>query len=573
MGVPEKIGRYEIIDELGHGAMGSVYRAKDPAMGRVVAVKTILASALDSEQGSEFRQRFYREARAAGALAHPGIVPVFDVGEFEGVPYLVMEFVQGRTLADQMKRGERASLDRVCEIGQKVAEALGYAHRHGVVHRDIKPENILLTSREVYGEERPKITDFGVAKLGGGEFTTTGQFLGTPAFMPPEQFTGEPIDGRTDLFSLGVILYWMATGEKPFAGETMTSVSYKIVHTDPIPPGKLNPAIPARMESVIMQCLAKSPANRYQTGEELALALESLRSNTRATGMHTVAPVAVFTEGAADETLDSARSLLRGSVVAAAPVATAQPFAPVPAAFAAKKSNAPLVAALVLAAAAAAGGYLWLHRAHPAPQAATSAPAAATQPATPPSTPATPTPSTTVIPPVIVPAAPVSAGASQKKPATAPPVATAKPQAGQVAKVPALPTPPVPAQASPVAAVAFDPKKLDPKQSARLKFGLDHFPQNMSLTVEMDGKLFFKGPVANKAGYDNLYAPAGVHEFRVTISSAGVQKISNIVSANFVAKKHMTLKIDLRPQPTGSATSLDPATKVVASLKTDFFPF
>ena len=190
MGVPEKIGRYEILDELGHGAMGSVFRAKDPAMDRVVAVKTILASALDSEQGAEFRQRFYREARAAGALAHPGIVPVFDVGEADGVPYLVMEFVQGQTLANQMKRGERASLDRVCEIGQKIAEALGYAHRNGVVHRDIKPENILLTSREVYGEERPKITDFGIAKLGGGEFTMTGQFLGTPAFMPPEQFTG-----------------------------------------------------------------------------------------------------------------------------------------------------------------------------------------------------------------------------------------------------------------------------------------------------------------------------------------------------------------------------------------------
>src|SRR5271167_3542991 len=159
MSSPKTIGRYEIIEELGHGAMGTVYKAKDPAMDRVVAVKTIISVALASEQGNEFRDRFYREARAAGALAHPGIVPVFDMGEHEGMPFLVMEFVTGRTLDDVAKQGERLSLDRVCEIGQKIAEALGYAHRQGVVHRDIKPANILMTSREAYGSERPRITD------------------------------------------------------------------------------------------------------------------------------------------------------------------------------------------------------------------------------------------------------------------------------------------------------------------------------------------------------------------------------------------------------------------------------
>ncbi len=148
---PKIIGRYEIIDELGHGAMGSVFRAKDPVMDRIVALKTILTANLDGEQSGEFRQRFYREARAAGALAHPGIVPVFDVGEYEGMPYLVMEYVNGRTLAAAMKTGERPSLDRVCEIGQQIADALGYAHRNGVVHRDIKPANILMTSRGTYG--------------------------------------------------------------------------------------------------------------------------------------------------------------------------------------------------------------------------------------------------------------------------------------------------------------------------------------------------------------------------------------------------------------------------------------
>src|ERR1039458_6589530 len=141
MSTPKTIGRYEILDELGHGAMGSVFRALDPAMGRVVALKTILTVALASEQGDEYRQRFYREARAAGALAHPGIVPVFDVGEHEGMPFLVMEFVNGQTLAAAMKTGERSSLDRVCEIGQQIADALGYAHRNGVIQRDIKPAN------------------------------------------------------------------------------------------------------------------------------------------------------------------------------------------------------------------------------------------------------------------------------------------------------------------------------------------------------------------------------------------------------------------------------------------------
>src|SRR5271154_7166377 len=141
----KKIGRYEVIEELGRGAMGTVYRAKDPDMDRVVALKTIISLVLASQQGSEFRERFYREARAAGGLAHPGIVPVFDVGEDEGLPFLVMEYISGQTLESAIKKGERLTLDRVCELGQQMAEPLAYAHRNGVVHRDIKPANILLT--------------------------------------------------------------------------------------------------------------------------------------------------------------------------------------------------------------------------------------------------------------------------------------------------------------------------------------------------------------------------------------------------------------------------------------------
>ncbi|UWZ84332.1 serine/threonine-protein kinase [Occallatibacter riparius] len=311
----KRIARYEIVGELGRGAMGAVYRAHDPVMGRTVALKCIHAAALSSDQTNEYRQRFFREARAAGALAHPGIVPVFDAGEDDGVPFLVMELVQGQTLADSLKQGTRYSIDQVCEIGQHIAEALGYAHRNGIVHRDIKPANILMTAREVYGSERPRITDFGVAKLAGGEVTTTGQLLGTPAFMPPEQFTGAPIDGRTDLFSLGVILYRMACGEQPFAGETLTVVSYKIVHTDPIPPARLNPAIGPAVEAVMLKCLAKNPAERFQSGEELAAALAAVRF-TGQTAAPASYPAQVTVVGyRSDATVDVAQTPPRGSFV------------------------------------------------------------------------------------------------------------------------------------------------------------------------------------------------------------------------------------------------------------------
>jgi serine/threonine-protein kinase len=553
MTIPKTIGRYEIIDELGQGAMGSVFRARDPAMGRIVAVKTVLAVMLASVNGNEFRQRFYREARAAGALAHPGIVPVFDVGEEQGVPFLVMEFVDGQTLADAMKNGERASLDRVCQIGQMIAEALGYAHRNGVIHRDIKPANILLTSRHIYGEERPKITDFGVAKLAAGDVTTSGQVLGTPAFMPPEQFTGAPIDGRTDLFSLGVILYWMATGEQPFPGETMTAISYKIVHTEPVPPAKLNPAIPARLEAVILKCLAKSPDNRYQTGEELARALAELRESARTPSMQTAAPMATSTGGESEDTLYLAPTLPPYSAQSSVSAPPAQPPSQSPPAKTAKKNGALMIAGIALVVAAASGGgYLLLHRnqAVPPPEAA-SLPAAPAQPAAPIQAPA----------PV---AAQANTPSPAKKPVTPPaaPSASASSTAGTAAPKPSDP-------------VAFDPKKLDSRQNTRLKFDLEHLPISLPFTIEMDGKMYFTGPAASKSDYDNLYVPPGVHEFRIVVGSGGIKKVSNVVSAEFVAKKHMTLKIELRPQPAAAPNTpaLDPASQVVATLKADRFSF
>ena len=601
MTIPKNIARYEILDELGHGAMGSVFRARDPAMDRIVALKTILATALASVQADEFRQRFYREARAAGALAHPGIVPVFDVGEYEGVPFLVMEFVDGQTLADAMKKGERSSLDRVCEIGQKVAEALGYAHSHGVVHRDIKPANILLTSRQAYGDERPKITDFGVAKLIAGEITTSGQLLGTPAFMPPEQFTGAPIDGRTDLFSLGVILYWMATGEQPFPGETMTAVSYKIVHTEPVPPAKLNPAIPGALQAVILKCLAKSPTDRYQTGEELAQALAELRTNAKGSAMQTATPQATATGGGSEDTMLPISSLQPKAVLASAatppvqPPQQAAPATPAPAAKPAKPPKPPkpakpakkhgglilaLVALVVVAAGAAGGVYWFLHRNQAAPQQPPPAPVAAAPVVAAPVQPATPTPEQAA------PAPPEPTPQAQAPPAAKATTSKAQKKAAAPQAAPSVPPPVAPPIAAPVVppiaapaphpqstALGFDPKKIDPKENAHLKFDLSHIPPSLNFTVEMDGKTFFKGSAANKADYDNLYVPPGLHQFRVEVSAGGVQKLSNTVSLQFVAKKHMTLKVELKPQPNATAAGspvLDPATQVVATLKADF---
>jgi tRNA A-37 threonylcarbamoyl transferase component Bud32 len=278
MAQPQTIGRYEIVAVLGHGAMGAVYQAQDPKMDRTVAIKTILATALSGPLADEYRERFIREARAAGRLTHNGIVTVYDVGEDNDIPYLVMEYVNGRSLATAMETGDRFNFDRIYELGFQVADALGYAHRHGVVHRDVKPANILLATPAPGELERAKIADLGVAKLAASQITTTGQLLGTPAFMAPEQFTGAPIDGRADLFSLGVIVYWLATGDKPFGGDTITAVSYKIVNVEPPMPRRLNPAVPVALEKIIMRCLEKDPAARYPSGEALAADLAAARA-------------------------------------------------------------------------------------------------------------------------------------------------------------------------------------------------------------------------------------------------------------------------------------------------------
>ena len=535
---PQKIGRYEIIEEKGRGAMGAVYIARDPAMDRIVALKTIHSLALSGPQADEFRERFYREARAAGGLSHPGIVTIFDVGEQDGVPYLVMEFIEGRTLAEAGKNGQRFTFERVCEIGQQVAEALAYAHKHGVIHRDIKPANILLTSEEKYGVERPKITDFGVAKLGAVQLTSTGQILGSPAFMPPEQFTGAPIDGRSDLFSLGVILYWMATGEYAFPGETITAVSYKVVNIEPVPPRKLNPALPAGFDQIILKCLAKSPSDRYATGEDLARDLATLRAERPTAELQAPVPIsaAANSSSSMDVTLDS-NAAAAPSTQGAQPSRVAQliPTAPP------EKKRTRWIGTtigLIFAALLLAGG--WYGYANRERIAAILDPNAGSEPVTDTqaSAPAAKTDRT---------ATPPNREPRKENLNKQPAKSGAKTTSPRIA-VAALPPPP---------RVDFDPKQLDPNANAKLKIEADHFPANVAFTVEMGGKVYFeRGGNNNQQLFDDLYVPPGVTEFRVIAGEGANRKTSNIVSAEFKPKKKKTLRIELRTQGQKSGSTV-----------------
>ena len=267
-----KAGRYEIVGELGRGAMGVVYKATDPVIGRTVAVKTIRLS----EEGTglsrpELLTRFQTEARAAGLLTHPNIVVVFDAGEEDGLYYITMELVEGKSLQALLDSGQAFPLPRVLRIMEQACSALQFAHERNVVHRDIKPANIMLAA-----DDTVKVTDFGTAKiLQIGTVQQTAHVMGTPSYMSPEQVKGRAVDGRSDIFSLGVMLYEMLTGEKPFPGQNITTVIYKIVNEDPVPPRQIDPSIHSGISAVVMRALVKEPEGRYQSCHEM---LEDLRN-------------------------------------------------------------------------------------------------------------------------------------------------------------------------------------------------------------------------------------------------------------------------------------------------------
>ncbi len=373
--------------------------------------------------------------------------------------------------------------------------------------------------------------------------------------MPPEQFTGAPIDGRADLFSLGVILYSLATGEQPFPGETMTSVSYKVVHTEPIPPAKLNPAIPARLEAVIMKCLAKSPADRYQTGEELAQDLAAIRTGATPSAMQSMAATA----GGSDRTLGPAAtpSSIPPGFNAASLAASLQPGPSAGFQGAAKKTAQPARAESVFGMAllsvaglaiVAAGGWFWYQhhkQAMPAQQQASTPPAP--QPAAPAMEPEIAVPALQGQPAAAAPAPGATPAAAPANPAAKP--SPAKPSAGTSqppapaapapgAKPPATPAAPAnPQQAAGAPAASFDPRKADPNKNGKLKIDVSKFPNGLAFTVNRNRQAYLQFVTGDGANLDNLYVPPGVQTFRVTIKSGGQEWASNIVSDDFKAKK------------------------------------
>ena len=267
----ETVGRYEIIGELGRGAMGVVYKAKDPTIGRTVALKTMRLD-VHGLDAAEMVRRFQNEARAAGVLSHPNIVTIYDAGQHDGIFYIAMEFIQGTTLHELIAEKHILTTEEVIQYSRQICRGLDYAHSHGIVHRDVKPANIMIT-----GNGTVKIMDFGIAKAG-GSMTSTGQVLGTPNYMAPEQVKGRPLDGRSDLFSFGVILYEMLTGEKPFVGQNVTTIIYKIVNENPIAPRDLDVTVHPGLSAIVVKALAKLPEDRYQSGAELVRDLENYKN-------------------------------------------------------------------------------------------------------------------------------------------------------------------------------------------------------------------------------------------------------------------------------------------------------
>ncbi|ROR34679.1 serine/threonine-protein kinase [Inmirania thermothiophila] len=266
------LGRYVVEEVLGRGAMGVVYRGRDPRINRIVAIKTLpLAQEFEPDELAEVKARFFREAETAGRLNHPNIVTIYDVGEEHDLAYIAMEYLEGRDLTVFTRRGRLLPPAVALHIAVKAAEALDYAHRHHVVHRDIKPGNIVFEPRSGL----VKLTDFGIARITDASRTRTGTVLGTPAYMSPEQVAGQRVDGRSDLFSLGVMLYQLLTGELPFRADSMTGLMYKITHEPHRPPSRLNPRLPPCIDELLAKALAKTPQARFQSGAEMARAVRA----------------------------------------------------------------------------------------------------------------------------------------------------------------------------------------------------------------------------------------------------------------------------------------------------------
>lgn len=272
------IGRYEIIQEIGRGGMGVVYQAHDPVIGRDVSIKRIsLPQHLTEKKKEGFLRRFQREAQAAGRLNHQNILTIYDIGEDRGLPFIAMELLSGKTLEKLLDEKGWLVVEEAKKIIAQICDALEFAHSRGIVHRDVKPSNILLTDSGLV-----KVMDFGIAHLSDADSTDTSQILGSPSYIAPEYVKGDPVDHRADIFSLGVVLFQILAGEKPFPGENVAAVLQKVVSEDPVPVTRIRPSLPSGCDLVVLKALQKNPDKRYQKASDMSrdfAHVEDLRSH------------------------------------------------------------------------------------------------------------------------------------------------------------------------------------------------------------------------------------------------------------------------------------------------------
>ena len=260
-----RLGRYEILEELGRGAMGIVYKGRDPKLDRLTAIKTIrFTDDFDEDQAAKIREQFYREAEVVAKLSHPNIVTIYDVGEDLDLSYLAMEYLEGESLEAFARKEQLLPIRKTIDVTAQVCDALAYAHGHGIVHRDIKPANIMILKNGLV-----KVTDFGIARATASSKTRTGVIKGTPYYMSPEQISGMKVDGRSDIFSLGIVFYQLLTGELPFGGENLAAIMYQITTVEPEPPTKYNPKIYKAAVAILNRALEKSLESRYPTAKQM----------------------------------------------------------------------------------------------------------------------------------------------------------------------------------------------------------------------------------------------------------------------------------------------------------------
>jgi len=373
--VPAKLGKYVIRRELGRGAMGVVYEGFDPFIERTVAIKTIRPQQLAQAETTEILARFKREAQAAGRLNHPNIVQIYEYGEEGGVAFIAMEFIKGRELKDYFDGGQRFGNKDIARIMGEMLGALEHAHASGVTHRDMKPANVILLDGGAV-----KVADFGIARIETSELTQAGTVLGTPSYMSPEQFLGTPVDGRSDIFSCGVILYQFLTGERPFSG-ALTTIMHKVLKEDPLPPSSLNTTLPPAWDAVVKKAMAKNPVERYQRASQFSADIAAVAEG-RTPAAVSSAGDATLVEAAPDATVmdnASVRSAALGTMQTAAMKGVSA--GPTAAPAARKQPHIAMLAGAVAAVLLVGGGVIYFATAKKSdvapPVAATAAPAAA----------------------------------------------------------------------------------------------------------------------------------------------------------------------------------------------------